>query len=87
MSERIPPGLFGPPDMPADPDKRLEGRLRRAARQQGLTLVKSRSRSEDSPLYGTYMLVDASTAAVVHAGSDTDIYGLSLDEVARHLGE
>ena len=86
MSNDIPTGLLGPKGMEPDPHKRKENQLRRAARAKGLTLVKSRSRKQDSPLYGTYMLINAKSE-IVHSGSGTDTYGLSLDDVAEYLGQ
>jgi hypothetical protein len=85
MSDHIPPGLFAQKAVEPDPAARLEGRLRRVARSRGLTLVKSRSRSPDSPTYGTYMLLNAKDSSIAHSGSDTDAYGLSLDQVALYL--
>jgi hypothetical protein len=46
-------------------DKVEENRLRRVAARQGLRLVKSRRRDPRTSDYGTYMLLDAETNAVV----------------------
>jgi hypothetical protein len=61
-----------------------EGRLRRAARRQGLVLAKSHCRTPEAMVYGTYMIVDMHTNAAV--ASDPGGYGLSLDDVAEALG-
>ena len=66
-------------------DKARENRLRRAAERQGLRLMKSRRRDPRAIGYGTYMLVDPNTTAMV-ARSLPDGYGLSLDDVERDLG-
>ena len=69
-----------------DTDKVRENRLRRAAQRQGLTLAKSRRRDTRATDYGTYMLVDQQTNAVVASGSQSG-YGLSLDDVDKALNE
>ncbi|MHB8297969.1 MAG: hypothetical protein ACYDDW_05245 [Dermatophilaceae bacterium] len=69
-----------------DTDKVRENRLRRAAQRQGLTLAKSRRRDTRATDYGTYMLVDPSTNAVVAHGGQSG-YGLSLDEIESALNE
>lgn len=86
MSANIPHGLFGQPPTEPDPAARLEGRLGRVARAKGLKLLKATRRDPSSPLYGTYMLVGPNSE-IVHHGSDTDTYGLSLQDVAKCLGE
>ena len=70
----------------SDEDKVRENRLRRAAQRQGLTLTKSRRRDPRATDYGTYMLVDRQTNAVVASGSQSG-YGLSLDDVDKALNE
>jgi hypothetical protein len=65
-------------------DKIREERLRRAAKRQGLALVKSRSRHPDVLVYGTYGLVDPQRNAWV-ASSGGDGYGLDLDEIEQFL--
>ncbi len=65
--------------------KVIENRLRRAAQRQGLRLVKSPRRDTRALDYGTYMLVHATTNAVVASGPQSG-YGLSLDEVEDALG-
>jgi hypothetical protein len=62
-----------------------ETRLRRRAIAQGLRLLKSRSRDHATMGYGTYMLVDSNTRAIVASGLP-DGYGLDLDDVAKELG-
>ena len=61
-----------------------ENRLRRMAARQGLSLVKSRRRDPRAINFGTYMLVDISTNAVV-AGDHERGYGLTLDDVEKWL--
>ena len=70
----------------SDEDKVRENRLRRAAQRQGLALTKSRRRDPRATDYGTYMLVDQQTNAVVASGSQSG-YGLSLDDVDKALNE
>lgn len=67
-------------------DKIRENRLRRAAERQGLLLQKSRRRDPRAVDFGTYMLVDANTNAVVASGLQSG-YGLSLDEIEEELSE
>jgi hypothetical protein len=69
-----------------DEDKVRENRLRRAAQRQGLTLTKSRRRDPRATDYGTYMLTDTSTNAVVAHGGQSG-YGLSLDDIETALNE
>jgi hypothetical protein len=66
-------------------DTKRENRLRRAAQKQGLTLAKSRRRDWQAADYGTYMLIDSATNAVVDSGLQSG-YGLSLDDIADRLG-
>lgn len=66
--------------------KVLENRLRRAAKRQGLVLVKSRSRDPRAIDYGGYMLADADTDKVV-AGGLGSRQALTLTEVAEALLE
>jgi hypothetical protein len=61
-----------------------ENRLRRMADRQGLALKKCPRRDPRAIGHGTYMLVDASTRAVVAMGF-SDGYGLNLDEIEREL--
>jgi hypothetical protein len=65
-------------------DKIRENRLRRAAQRQGLALTKSRRRDPRAYDFGTFMLVDTSTNAVVAYGLESG-YGMSLDEVETAL--
>ncbi|MFR0358624.1 hypothetical protein [Streptomyces sediminimaris] len=66
--------------------KVLENRLRRAAERQGLQLTKSRARDPRALTYGTYMLTDIATNAIV-AGDTQNGYGLDLDDVEKALTE
>ena len=61
-----------------------ENKVRRAAERQGLLLRKSRRRDPRATDYGTYMLVDQQTNAIVAYGLQSG-YGLSLDEVEEQL--
>ena len=61
-----------------------ENRLRRAAHRQGLRLERSRRRDPHALDFGTYRLLNSRTAAVVAVGSESG-YGLTLDQVERHL--
>jgi hypothetical protein len=61
-----------------------ENRLRRIAARQGLTLRKSPRRDARAIGYGTYMLIDSKTRAVVDAGS-ADGYGLDLNAIECKL--
>jgi hypothetical protein len=45
----------------------MENRLRRMAQRRGMKLVKSRRRDVRALDYGTYMLIDINTNAVVAA--------------------
>jgi hypothetical protein len=47
--------------------KIMENRLRRMAQRRGMKLVKSRRRDVRALDYGTYMLIDINTNAVVAA--------------------
>jgi hypothetical protein len=64
--------------------KILENRLRHAAARQGLRLAKSRRRDPRALGYGSYMLVDDATNAVVVWGLDSG-YGLDLADVAHAM--
>jgi len=66
-------------------DKVRENLLRRMAARQGLALMKSRRRDPRAVDFGTYMLVDPDTNAVVAAGSDGHGYGLTLDDIEEWL--
>ena len=66
---------------------RRERRARSAARRQGLRLVKSRIRTQESYQWGTYMLVDANTNWVVASGAADGFFGLLLDDVEDALVE
>jgi hypothetical protein len=69
-----------------DTDKIWENRLRRAAQRQGLALTKSRRRDPRAHDYGTYMLLDTSTNAVVASGSQSG-YGMNLDDIETALNK
>lgn len=60
-------------------NRNREDRLRRRAKRLGLQMVKSRNRSSESSVFGTYGLVDVDTNAWV-ATSGGYGYGLSLVE-------
>lgn len=64
-------------------EKTRENRLRRAAERQGLSLQKSRRRDPRAVDFGTYMLVDQQTNAVV--ASLKSGYGLTLEDVEEEL--
>jgi hypothetical protein len=66
--------------------KVLENKLRRAAVRQGLRLEKSRMRDPRAITFGTYRLIDESSNTVA-AGDQNGGYGLTLDDIARHLGQ
>jgi hypothetical protein len=70
----------------SDTDKVRENRLRRAAQRQGLALTKSRRRDPRATDYGTYMLTDPQTNAVVAYGLQSG-YGMSLDNIETALNE
>lgn len=65
-------------------EKIRENRLRRMAERQGLVLSRSRRRDPRALDFGTYMLLNAKTSAVVAQGSESG-YGLSLDDVEQQL--
>lgn len=65
-------------------DKIRENRIRRAAQRQGLALMKSRRRDERAYDYGTYMLIDAQTNAVVAYRMQSG-YGMNLDDIETAL--
>jgi hypothetical protein len=62
-------------------DKTREQRLRRAARRQGLELMKSRTRDPRALDYGRWYILDGQTSAIV-AG---DPNRMDLDDVERYL--
>lgn len=66
--------------MVEDDEDVWEGRLRRVAERQGLTLLKSPQRDPLESSYGTYMLVETDTATIRVSGSPAG-YGLTLDDV------
>jgi hypothetical protein len=61
-----------------------EQRARRAAKRQGLELVKSRRRDPRALDYGGYMLVDASTRRVVY-GYGYNHFGPRLSDIETWL--
>jgi hypothetical protein len=65
-------------------EKVRENQLRRRAERQGYQLVKSRRRDPYAVDYGTYMLVDPATNAVVAYGLQSG-FGLSLDAIEAEL--
>lgn len=54
------------------------------ADRQGLVLEKCRRRDPRAIGFGTYMLMEAGTGAVVASGLPGG-YGLALDDVEEHL--
>lgn len=83
MDERIPTDVEVN-EMTDTEFKILENRLRRAARRQGMQLVKSRSRDPRAIDYAGYMLVDIESGGVV-AGELGSPRVLSTRDVALHL--
>lgn len=67
------------PSNEAQDEKVRENRARRAAERQGLLLKKSRRRDPRAIDYGTFVLVDASTNALV-AGER-----LNIEDVEKYL--
>ena len=65
-------------------DEALESRLRGRATQQGLQVVKSRSRDPRALDYGMFMIVDLATKSAV-AGELGTANALSLAEVEQYL--
>jgi hypothetical protein len=61
-----------------------ENRIRRMAERQRLRLEKSRRRDPRAPDFGGFMLIDASTNAVVF-GATPFAYSASLDEIEGFL--
>jgi hypothetical protein len=66
-------------------EKIRENRLRRAARRQGLMLVKSRRKDPRATDYGTYMLVNPNRNNTIVAYGLPDGYGLTLDKIEEQL--
>ena len=67
-------------------EKIRENRLRNMAGRQGLRLTKARRRDPQALDYGTYMLIDANTNALVAWGLQSG-YGMTLDEIETCLKE
>ena len=67
-----------------NPNKVRESRVRRMAQRQGLALTKSRRRDVRATGFGTFMLIDEQTNAVVASGSQSS-YGMDLDAVEAFL--
>lgn len=63
---------------------RREDRLRRAARRQGLRLVRSRDRDPEIPGYRPYMIVDDRDNVVA---GELPYGGMDLDAVEAALNE
>lgn len=68
-------------------DQTREARLRRVAARQGLQLQKCRARDPRAIGYGTFQIVDPLIGLLYSQKGRDGGYGLSLDEVAAHLGE
>lgn len=83
VTERIPTG-DEVNAMSTQEFKVFENRLRRAAKRQGLELVKSRSRDPRAVDYGGYMLVNAYTNTV-EAGELGSPRALDVVQVAECL--
>lgn len=66
-----------------------ENRLRRAAKRQGLELQRFRTKDHRHALYGTYQLTgpDGSVVAAREHPAFGRSYGLTIEEVEKHLGE
>lgn len=60
-----------------------EIRLRRAARQQGLVLLKARFRDTQARGFGGYMLVTEDN--VIKAGLEAHAYSMQIDDVENYL--
>jgi hypothetical protein len=72
--------------MSDNPDKIRENRLRRMAERQGLRLAKNPRRDPRAVDYGSYMLLDAHTSAMVaDFGWDHPSYRDHLDDVEAWL--
>jgi len=70
--------------------KARENRLRNAAKRQGLELQRHRARDSRHILYGTYQLVRLPDGEIHDAREHPAFgrqYGMTLDEVAKALGE
>lgn len=73
------------PSMTIENAKVRENRLRRMAERQGLRLIKSRRRDTRAYDYGTYVLVDQETTALVTGHYGPGYGGASLDEIEEAL--
>lgn len=62
-------------------DTRREARARRRARQHGLRLAKSRSRTPTDPRFGAYWLVAVETNGLVAGGQ----WGWDLESIIEFL--
>jgi hypothetical protein len=76
--------VLGMTTNPKQDHKVRENRARRAAKRQGLELVKNRLRDPRALDYGTYALLDAHTHTRV-AGNERTGFGLSLDDIEAEL--
>jgi hypothetical protein len=66
--------------MNVDMTKNFEAHFRRLARKQGLSLRESRCRTEFSPDYGGYMLVNTHNNTVAH-GCNPNEFSLDLRDL------
>lgn len=76
--------------MSDEAEKTRENRLRRKARRRGLELQRFRTKDRGHLLYGTYHLLHLPSRSVYLARKHPVFgrqYGLTLDEVAKALGE
>lgn len=60
-----------------------EARLRRVADRHGLILTKSRTRNQNAPDYGRYVIVDKSSNTVVAGAGPTGLPSFDLDDVEQ----
>ena len=65
--------------------KAKENRLRRAAKRQGFTLLKSPKRDPKAIGFGTYMLREPRTGSLLIAEGSVGDYGLDLDDIRNYL--
>jgi len=63
-----------------------EQRLRRAVARLGYKLVKSRCRTPEASVYGTFGIIDPDRNWWI-AGNREEGYGLDLDDIERWLSE
>jgi len=64
--------------------KAVEDSLRHKAKQRGLRLEKSHSRTPEAASYNTYRLVDATRNTIVLCDASNG-YGMCLHDIAEYL--